>query len=141
MLYLFIYIMAPSLRVSWAYTLRREDLLTYLEEFGCQTTGTVDELRRRFALLLSDECTQEQLDRFLELQERHEKPSTSQEAKFLTPMKTPSISITSAPTPSVEIGGSEKANETGGRTTILPKPNVPAVRDPRVWRIRCGNGI
>lgn len=36
------------LRTSWAYSLREEDLVAYLMEFGFDTTGKVEELRKRY---------------------------------------------------------------------------------------------
>lgn len=63
----------------------------------------VDELRRRFAPLLSEEHEKKRRERLMELHGRHEKPSTSQETKLFTPVKTTGVSLT-VPTLST-IGG------------------------------------
>ncbi|XP_073815797.1 uncharacterized protein [Musca autumnalis] len=135
--------MPGSLRISWAYTLRKEDLVAYLEEFKRSTSGTVDQLRRRFAHFLAEFHEAERLERILELQDLHEKPSSSQAAKSPTPLKIPLISVTSPSSPVSRKASSEK---TGQSTLDLPgdcnahkSPTHPRadantgrpVRDPR----------
>lgn len=83
--------MATVLRVSWAYSLRKEDLNSYLADFGCETGGTVEEQRKRFAQFLAEQHDPECTKRLLQLQNKHE--SSAQETKPLTPKRAPHVVI------------------------------------------------
>lgn len=85
--------MATVLRVSWAYSLRKEELCGYLTEFGCESGGTVEEQRKRFAQFLAESHDPERLRRLLQLQSKHE--PTAPETKPVTPKKGPQVTITS----------------------------------------------
>ncbi|XP_073821602.1 uncharacterized protein [Musca autumnalis] len=74
--------MALELRVSWAYSLRKDDLNKYLKEFGCEVEGTVEEQRKRFAMFLAQLHDPEVTKRLLEIQAVHEK-----ETKMASPRK------------------------------------------------------
>lgn len=79
------------LKVSWAYTLRKEELMTYLNEAGMDSTGNVEEMRKRYAGYLGTTHEPEELQKLLQLQEKHEQ-STS-DGKMQTPLKIPKVVI------------------------------------------------
>lgn len=74
--------MSVDLRVSWAYSLRKDDLNRYLDEFNCDTDGTVEEQRKRFAMYIAQYHPPEIMKRLLEIQAIHER-----DTKVATPRK------------------------------------------------------
>lgn len=60
------------LRASWAYSLKRDELVSYLKEFNLDVSGTVEELRKRWAKFLGLDHESEELERLLEIQSEHE---------------------------------------------------------------------
>lgn len=83
--------MPSVLRVSWAYSLGKKDLSSYLTKFGCETGGTVDEQRKRFTQFLAGQLESECFKRLLQLQTKHE--VTPPEAKPVTAKRPPLITI------------------------------------------------
>lgn len=65
-------ILKKMLRTSWAYSLRQEDLVAYLMEFGFDTTRKVEELRKRWGKFLGAEREADIIKRLLTLQAKHE---------------------------------------------------------------------
>ncbi|XP_037811072.1 uncharacterized protein LOC119603190 [Lucilia sericata] len=63
------------LKSSWAYTLKRDELSSYLNEFKLDTVGTVEELRKRLAKFISAEHDEDKTKRLLEIQLTHEQNS------------------------------------------------------------------
>lgn len=116
--------MTSGLRVTWAYSLRKEDLNSYLTEFGCEVEGTVEEQRKRFAMFLVEYHDPECHQRLLQLQAKHERPTS--DVKPVTPRKntqTPSLAVDDkSPIPSLTlIPGAEDA-EANTITTLLEVP-------------------
>lgn len=64
--------MEAIFKVSWAYSLRKEELITYFGEYDRDTTGTVEELRIRFVQFLNEEHDPKRLRNLLFLQARLE---------------------------------------------------------------------
>lgn len=86
--------MESALRLSWAYSLRKEELITYLSEYDRDTSGTVEELRRRFAQFLGEEHSPKTLRNLLILQEKHEAATSSPRSK--SPRTLPVVTLTTA---------------------------------------------
>lgn len=118
--------MSAVLRVSWAYSLRKEDLSSYLAEFGCEVGGTVDEQRKRFAQFLAEQHDPNSTRRLLQLQAKHE--TSSQEPKSLTPRKVPQVVI-SNPEGAVVAERSDAPGTSPAQATQAPGP--PPMADHR----------
>lgn len=102
------------LRTSWVYTLKKDDLINYLKEFGLESSGTVEELRRRMAQFIGSEHTHSDVpQRLLILQAKHDLG----DGKTLTPKKTPEIIVTHEDDEEHENNG-ESTKDNGGQVQI-----------------------
>lgn len=64
-------------RVTWVYYLNRDELVRYTTEFELESSGTVDELRRRLASFIQAQGSESSLEaRFIELETQHPRPIT-----------------------------------------------------------------
>ncbi|XP_017466340.1 PREDICTED: uncharacterized protein LOC108359149 [Rhagoletis zephyria] len=83
---------------KWIHYLNREELLTYMAEFGLEQTGTVEELRRRFSSFIQEESNNEDYQtRFEELEAKHSKPALNVTAA--TPSGSQGASVMQSPMP------------------------------------------
>ena len=85
-------------RTSWAYTLRRDELVQYLEEFNLDVSGTVEEMRRRFATFISSEHKEKVLARLEELENKHGRCPTPTTPGIQVQLELPSVSNVSSRT-------------------------------------------
>ncbi|XP_037805787.1 uncharacterized protein LOC119599916 [Lucilia sericata] len=79
-------------RTSWAYTLRKDELVQYLEEFDLDASGTVEEMRKRFATFISGEHKEKVLTRLEELENKHGRCQTPTTPGMSTQLDVPTVS-------------------------------------------------
>lgn len=124
------------LKVSWAYTLRKEELTSYLAEFGANTTGSVEDLRKRMAQFLGGEHTPETLKRLLELQAKHDSAAGgTPSGGIFSPAKIPKVIIQES-TPIKDESG-KRSNTT---MEIKDTQRVNIIEFVRKWGLRYDGG-
>lgn len=76
-------------KTSWVYLLRKEELITYLQEFGLATTGTIDDLRKRLVTFSAEtELSREHKFRLGRLESRHAKSTSPNPAATIVTRET-----------------------------------------------------
>lgn len=73
------------LKTTWAYSLKREDLVLYLNEFKLETSGTVEELRKRWAKFIGSEHDDASFKRLMGIQAKYESSALSPSLNLAVP--------------------------------------------------------
>lgn len=133
------------LKSSWTYTLRKDDLLTYLKDFGIQPSNSVEEMRRQMAHFVTSPHTPDQLHKLLDLQSKHETPSPGN-LQNTSPSKVPKILIHGESSPvKMESGMSSKLYPTKDQNSdihpVEKRENLLNIVDlVRKWSIQYDGG-
>lgn len=126
-------------RISWAYCLRKDDLLSCLAEFNIKPASCVEEMRKQLAQFVGGEHPAERGKRLLELQEKYTNIIPS-------PAKIPKIAISGENSPiKTEVSVTkEEVEKTAVETSSMLERNnvqfVNVVDCVRKWGIRYDGG-
>lgn len=114
--------MDKLLRLSWIYTLSKDELTTYLMEFDLEGGGTTDELRKRLSSFLSSEHATRHLPRLLELQTKHQVKPTPGNPGTSSPKRGEGVEFQTPPI-SIPSPQSQTTNTTSTTTNTTSKTN------------------
>ncbi|XP_065361937.1 uncharacterized protein LOC135955515 [Calliphora vicina] len=118
------------LKTSWAYSLKREDLVKYLSQVGKDATGNVDELRKRFAKFLTTDHTEDEMKDLLELQSKHDAINNPAPLSPGSTLQIPVAATYIPPTSPVKMETPNKTGDTSEAAMILPIP-LPSHNEPQ----------
>lgn len=126
------------LKSTWAYSLKREDLVSYLNEFEISSTGNVEELRKRFAKFLVIEHDPVRLQRLCELQSKHDVSNTP---KITLPLPPEGSSHQSTSPVKSENEHQQKDSLVATEPKPVPsEPKVAVIDQVRKWGLKYDGG-